>query len=120
MPIGRAGLLFAALLLPLPGRDCRNEPAPRQREIPRASPSPVPAPKPDLFVSSVRPVLSTRCAPCHEPGGKMYDRLPFDRAEVVARHRDGVLRRIRAPEEREAIERWLAESGGRGAASAED
>jgi len=50
----------------------------------------------------------------------MYDRLPFDRAEVVARHRDGVLRRIRAPEEREAIERWLAESGGRGAASAED
>jgi hypothetical protein len=60
------------------------------------------------FVSTVRPILLGHCAPCHEPGGKMYDRLPFDHAEVVSSHREGVLKRIKAPDERAAIERWLA------------
>jgi len=34
------------------------------------------------FTSAVRPILVARCAPCHEAGGKMYERLPFDRAAV--------------------------------------
>jgi hypothetical protein len=65
------------------------------------------------FAASVRPILLSHCAPCHEPGGKMYDRLPFDRAETIASHREGVLRRIKAEDERAAIEKWLAakESG---------
>ena len=95
------------MLAPIAGRDCRQEPA-RKPEAPPVASAPAPTPTPDLFLSSVRPVLSTRCAPCHEPGGKMYERLPFDRGDVVAAHRAGVLKRIREPEEREAIERWLA------------
>jgi hypothetical protein len=38
----------------------------------------------------------------------MYDRLPFDHSEVVASHREGILRRVKEPDERAAIERWLA------------
>jgi hypothetical protein len=60
------------------------------------------------FAAAVRPILVGHCAPCHEPGGKMYERLPFDRAETIASHREGVLRRIKAPDEKAAIEKWLA------------
>ena len=39
-----------------------------------------------VFAATVRPILVSHCAPCHEPGGKMYERLPFDRAETIASH----------------------------------
>ena len=68
------------------------------------------APTPDLFTSTVRPVLSVRCAPCHEPGGKMYGRLPFDSPGVVSSHSEGVLRRLKG-EDRQALERWLSSLG---------
>ncbi len=38
----------------------------------------------------------------------MYERLPFDHADVVASHSAGVLKRIKTPDERAAIESWLA------------
>jgi len=60
-----------------------------------------------LFQSSVRPILATRCTPCHEPGGKMYERLPFDEPSVVSSHREGVLRRLKG-EDRDAVERWFS------------
>jgi hypothetical protein len=58
------------------------------------------------FESSIRPVLATRCAPCHEPGGKMYERLPFDDSKTVSSHADGIRGRLKG-EDREALERWL-------------
>jgi hypothetical protein len=61
----------------------------------------------DGFAASVRPVLQAHCAPCHEPGGKMYDRLPFDKGETIASHREGVLKRLKG-DDRAAVERWLA------------
>jgi hypothetical protein len=74
-----------------------------------ASPSPLPAPTeaPDLFESIARPVLMARCSPCHEPGGQLYDRLPFDNPKVVSSHSEKVLRRVKG-EDRQALERWLA------------
>ncbi len=59
------------------------------------------------FEATVRPILATRCAPCHNPGGRMYERLPFDRPEVVAEHAAGVQRRLK-DEDRKAFDRWLA------------
>ena len=59
------------------------------------------------FAASVRPVLQAHCAPCHEPGGKMYDRMPFDRGETIASHREGVLKRLKGGD-RAAVETWLA------------
>jgi len=58
------------------------------------------------FTAAVRPILVAHCAPCHEAGGKMYERLPFDRAETIASHREGVLRRLKG-DDRAAVERWL-------------
>ena len=59
------------------------------------------------FAASARPVLLARCAPCHEPGGKMYATLPFDEPTVVAGHRAGILRRLQG-ENRDAVAKWLA------------
>lgn len=78
-------------------------PTPATSDPPAAPPSRAP----ELFQASVRPILAARCAPCHEPGGKMYGRLPFDQAAVVASHADGVRRRLHGAD-REALEAWLA------------
>jgi hypothetical protein len=103
-------LLAAGLLLPiwlLPDRNCsRVAVAPKPASATTAGVTPTPPP--DLFATTVRPILAGHCAPCHEPGGVMYERLPFDHADVVASHSAGVLKRIKGPEERAAIERWLA------------
>ncbi len=60
----------------------------------------------DMFVAHVRPVLSQRCTPCHEPGGVMYERMPFDKAETIRGHPEGVLRRLKG-DDRAAVEAWL-------------
>jgi len=75
--------------------------------IPSPSPPPAPTAVPDLFAGAVRPILKTHCAPCHEPGGRLYDRLPFDDARVVSSHSPGILRRLKG-EDRAAIEQWLS------------
>jgi cytochrome c553 len=61
----------------------------------------------DTFASTVRPVLASRCAPCHEPGGKMYGSLPFDKGETISSHREGVVKRLKG-DDRAAVEKWLA------------
>jgi hypothetical protein len=35
------------------------------------------------FEDKVLPILQAKCSPCHFPGGKMYQRLPFDRQETI-------------------------------------
>lgn len=77
-----------------------------------AEPTPAATPAPSAeaavtFEAAVRPVLARRCDPCHNPGGRMYERLPFDDADVVAANREGVARRLKEPEEKAAFERWL-------------
>lgn len=47
------------------------------------------------FASEIQPILQTRCSPCHFTGGKMYERMPFDKAETILTHREGVLKRIK-------------------------
>jgi len=59
------------------------------------------------FDDQVKPVLARTCAPCHNPGGKMYERLPFDDAETVASHAEGILRRLKEPADRGPVEQWL-------------
>jgi len=48
-----------------------------------AAPSPTPAPPRIDFETQIRPMLQEKCSPCHFPGGRMYDRLPFDREETI-------------------------------------
>ena len=68
---------------------------------------PEPSKSRDEFSSTVRPILAAKCAPCHEPGGKMYASLPFDKGETIASHREGVLKRLKG-DDRTAVEKWLA------------
>lgn len=74
---------------------------------PGAAGSSQPDSAPSLFERSVRPVLFHKCAPCHEPDGQMYDRLPFDNPLVVSSNAKGVSRRLKGAD-RETLERWLA------------
>jgi len=88
----------------------------RPRSAAAVAPSSPPSPAasdsgpavPDLFRRSVRPVLSRRCGACHDPGGKMYERLPFDDPDVVLSKSESILRRLKEPEEKRAFEEWAA------------
>jgi hypothetical protein len=46
------------------------------------------------FKTQLQPVLVQNCSPCHFPGGKMYERMPFDQGETILRHGDGIVKRF--------------------------
>lgn len=50
------------------------------------------------FFKQIQPVLINHCSPCHFPGGKMYERLPFDKDTTIINHEAGILRRIKGQE----------------------
>lgn len=62
------------------------------------------------FQSQILPMLVNRCSPCHFPGGKMYSRLPFDRASTIQQLGTKLFTRIERPEEQEIILRFLAQN----------
>ena len=102
------------------GRSVALAPAPAPAAAVSTAPEPVPTPAPvaaaadgpavtataDPFERTIRPILFRTCTPCHVPGGRMYERMPFDQAQVVRDHREGVLRRLKG-EDRAAVEAWL-------------
>jgi len=59
------------------------------------------------FQKEIRPILEQRCQPCHFPGGRMYERLPFDRPETITRLGTKLFTRIRDEKQRELIRRFL-------------
>ena len=61
------------------------------------------------FSVQVMPILQSRCNPCHFPGGKMYDKMPFDRAETLTGHEKGVLKRVKNVQENELIKQYYAQ-----------
>ena len=79
---------------------------------PTATPEPSPTPSPrTAFQQAIRPILAAHCAPCHEPGGIMYARLPFDDPHVLASHSEGALRRLKG-DDRATFESWIASLSG--------
>jgi hypothetical protein len=67
-----------------------------------------PAAQPVDFKTQIRPILEQRCQPCHFPGGKMYERLPFDRPETIVKLGTKLFTRIRDEKQRELIRQFLA------------
>ena len=61
------------------------------------------------FKTQIQPILA-RCQPCHFAGGKMYERLPFDRPETVVKLGTKLFTRIHDEKQRELIRRFLAAS----------
>jgi len=62
------------------------------------------------FERDVLPVFQAHCNPCHFPGGKMYDKLPFDKAATILDHSEGILKRISDEEESKKIRQFVEEN----------
>src|SRR4051812_21118205 len=72
------------------------------------APSETPTAKID-FDTQVRPLLESRCTPCHFAGGTMYERLPFDRAETIKKLGTKLFTRIKDEKEQRLIREFLAQ-----------
>lgn len=62
--------------------------------------------KPD-FASEIKPIFQGRCQPCHFAGGKVYDRLPFDKPETITRLGTKLFTRIKDEKEQRLIREFL-------------
>jgi hypothetical protein len=60
------------------------------------------------FEGDIRPMLEQKCTPCHFRGGKMYDRLPFDRPETIVKLGTKLFTRIKDQPQRDLILRFIA------------
>ena len=61
------------------------------------------------FAKDVRPILESRCQPCHFPGGKMYAKLPFDRPETIQKLGPKLFTRIKDEKQQKVIRAFLQE-----------
>ena len=59
------------------------------------------------FSSHVQPIMQKRCTPCHFTGGKMYERMPFDKDSTIINHQVSILKRIKDEEENSVIRKFL-------------
>ena len=50
------------------------------------------------FTSQIQPILVKNCSPCHFTGGKMYERMPFDKDTTIINHQAGILKRVKGEE----------------------
>lgn len=62
------------------------------------------------FDTQLKPIFKSQCMPCHFQGGKMYDRLPFDRAETIRKLGTRLFTRINKENDRRLIEEFLAQA----------
>jgi hypothetical protein len=62
------------------------------------------------FKTQVQPIFKTNCSPCHFPGGKLYEKLPFDKAETILHHQAGILKRIKKEEEVKLIKQFAEQN----------
>jgi len=61
------------------------------------------------FEKDVRPLLESKCMPCHFKGGTMYGRLPFDRPETIAKLGTKLFTRIKDEKEQRMIRDFLTQ-----------
>ena len=107
----RAGLLILAVSVTLSVAGCHQAKA-----INSSPASPAPATfsalsrptKPD-FETEIKPIFQARCQPCHFQGGKVYDKIPFDRPETITRLGTKLFTRIKDEKERRTIREFLAQ-----------
>ena len=61
------------------------------------------------FKTQIQPILEARCKPCHFAGGKMYEKLPFDRPATIVRLGERLFTRIKDESSRAKIRAFLAQ-----------
>jgi hypothetical protein len=74
-----------------------------------SSPAPQPKATPVDFATQIRPILEKRCQPCHFTGGKMYEKMPFDRPQTIHTLGEKMFTRIKDPKEQAILRAFLAE-----------
>ena len=62
------------------------------------------------FETDIQPILKAKCQTCHFPGGRMYDKLPFDRAETIRKLGTKLFTRIRDEQDQKLIKQFLSQS----------
>lgn len=62
------------------------------------------------FKLQVQPVLQNNCSPCHFPGGKLYEKLPFDKGSTIISHKAGVLKRFKKEEDLKLLRQYTAQN----------
>ena len=62
------------------------------------------------FKSQVQPVLEKNCSPCHFPGGKLYEKSPFDKGETIINHKAAILKRIKNEKKVKLIRQYTVHS----------
>ena len=107
----RAALVIGLLILAVGFQACQT--ARSATSIPTAmsfsaSPSASSSKKID-FDQDVKPILQARCQPCHFQGGKVYDRLPFDKPETITKLGTKLFTRIKDEKEQQVIREFLAQ-----------
>lgn len=61
------------------------------------------------FASDIRPILESRCQPCHFQGGQMYEKLPFDKPETITKLGTKLFTRIKNEDQQRVIREFLSE-----------
>src|SRR5262245_14855298 len=73
-----------------------------------AAVSPGSSTRPD-FETDIKPILRSRCMPCHFQGGKVYGKLPFDKPETITKLGTKLFTRIKDEKEQRLIREFLAQ-----------
>ena len=61
------------------------------------------------FDSQIKPILQSKCMPCHFSGGAQYEKLPFDRPETIRKLGEKLFTRIHDENQRRLIRDFLAQ-----------
>jgi hypothetical protein len=108
----RAAILIAMLALCFANSNRAQRDSARSAAGARETPTPKPLVAPQSkvdFATEVKPILQARCQPCHFAGGKMYERLPFDRPETIRTLGTKLFTRIEDENEKRVIRDFLAQ-----------
>lgn len=62
------------------------------------------------FDTQIKPILHSKCMPCHFSGGQMYARLPFDKPDTIRKLGVRLFTRIKEKDDQELIENFLSQS----------
>ena len=61
------------------------------------------------FDTQLKPMLQSKCMPCHFSGGQMYERLPFDKPATIRKLGTRLFTRIKEEDNRRLIANFLAQ-----------
>ena len=62
------------------------------------------------YQKTLEPLFRKNCSPCHFPGGKMYERMPFDQDSTIIHHQGGIMKRISKADERKLINDYIEQN----------